>query len=141
MAGAVLFPSAPQAIVTMAVTMEAAKLVTAGWLARRWLTTAVVWRLALIAFVLGLAVINACGTYLQLVSAHLGERGAAAAGLETQAAGLDTRIEVAADAVADLDHRLSQIDSAIEKATEKGRTSAAMKLAERPAPCPCGTHG
>jgi hypothetical protein len=92
-------------------------------------------------FVLGLAVINAGGTHSQLVRAHVGERGAAAAGLETQAAGLDTRIEVAAHTVADLDHRLSQIDSAIEKATEKGRTSAAMKLAERPAPCPCGTHG
>jgi hypothetical protein len=32
----VLFPGAPLSVVAMAVAMEAAKLVTAGWLARRW---------------------------------------------------------------------------------------------------------
>jgi hypothetical protein len=37
---AVLFPGAPLSVVGMAVAMEAAKLVTAGWLARRWRTTA-----------------------------------------------------------------------------------------------------
>ena len=31
---------------------------------------------------------------------------------------------------ADLDRRLAQIDAAVEKATEKGRTTAAMKLAD-----------
>ena len=31
----VLFPGAPTAVVSMAVTMEAAKLITAGWLARQ----------------------------------------------------------------------------------------------------------
>jgi hypothetical protein len=43
-----LFPGAPTAIIVMAATMEAAKLITAGWLARRWRSTAWVWRLALV---------------------------------------------------------------------------------------------
>ena len=57
--------------------------------------------------VAGLAVINATRVYAQLVAAHVGERGAAQAHLETQTAGLDTRIEVAAHTVADLDGRVA----------------------------------
>ncbi len=114
----VLFPGSPQAIVVMAATMEAAKLVTAGWLARRWRTTAWIWRVALIGFVVGLAVINA------------GQRGAAMAAVETRAADLDARIEIASHAVADLDARVSQIDAAISEATRRGRTTGAMSIME-----------
>ena len=123
-----LFPGAPALIVAMAVAMEASKLVTAGWLAGRWRATAWTWRLALIVFVLGLAVINAGGTYSQLVAAHVGERGAAVASLETQDAELAARIEVASHAVADLDARVSQIDSAVAAATQRGRTTGAMSI-------------
>jgi len=38
----VLFPGAPMSVVGMAIAMEGAKLVTAGWLARRWRATACV---------------------------------------------------------------------------------------------------
>jgi hypothetical protein len=57
----VIFPAMPTAVVGMAVAMESAKLVTAGWLARRWRSTAWIWRLVLVALVAGLAVINAAG--------------------------------------------------------------------------------
>jgi hypothetical protein len=124
----VLFPGAPLAVVAMAIAMETAKLVTAGWLARRWRMTAWTWRVALMGFVLGLAVINAGGTYSQLVAAHVGERGRAQASIETQTANLDARIEVAAHAVADLDTRVSQIDSAVAAATQRGRTAGAMSI-------------
>ncbi len=77
----VLFPGAPIAVVAMAVAMEVAKLVTVGWLARRWRTTGRVWRLVLVTLVAGLAVINATGVYAQLAAAHVGERGAAQAQL------------------------------------------------------------
>jgi hypothetical protein len=97
----VMFPGAHAAVVAMAMAMETAKLVTAGWLASRWRATAWVWRFALIAFVLGLAVIDAAGVYAQLVAAHIGLRGEATAKFETQAASLDTRIDVQAHAVAD----------------------------------------
>src|SRR5258708_7560444 len=60
-----LFPGAPMAVVGMAVAMESAKLVTAGWLARRWRETAWVWRGVLVALVGGLALINATGVYAQ----------------------------------------------------------------------------
>ena len=110
--------------------MEAAKLVTAGWLARRWRSTAAVWRVTLVALVTGLAVINATGVYAQLVAAHVGERGAAQSAIETQDAALAARIEVAAHTVADLDRRLGQIDTAIEEAAKRGRTNAALPAME-----------
>jgi hypothetical protein len=126
----VLFPGSPMSVIVMAIAMEAAKLVTAGWLARRWRATALIWRAALVAFVFGLAVINAAGVYAQLVAAHVGERGAATSRLEEQTADIEAKISVQAHTVADLDRRLAQIDAAVEKATEKGRTTAAMKLAD-----------
>jgi hypothetical protein len=126
----VLFPGAPLSVVGMAIAMEGAKLVTAGWLARRWRETAWVWRGVLVALVAGLAIINATGVYAQLVAAHVGERGAVAAGIETQDAALAARIEVAASRVADLDRRLGQIDTAIEEAARRGRTNAALSAME-----------
>ena len=80
----VLFPGAPVSVVGMAIAMEGAKLVTAGWLARRWRVTAWVWRLVLAGLVAGLAIINAAGVYAQLVAAHVGERGLAQSAIETQ---------------------------------------------------------
>jgi hypothetical protein len=126
----VLFPSSQVAIVIMAATMEAAKLVTAAWLARRWRSTAWIWRLALAGFVLGLAVINAGGTYSQLVDAHVGERGAAAVSLDIQTARIEARIDEQAHRVGDLDARVSQTDTAIAEATRRGRTTGAISIME-----------
>src|SRR5215831_3256960 len=64
----VLFPGSPNSVVAMTIAMEAAKLVTAGWLASRWSMTAWFWRIALVAFIVGLAVINATGVFAQLVA-------------------------------------------------------------------------
>jgi hypothetical protein len=126
----VLFPGAPLSVVAMAVAMEAAKLVTAGWLARRWRMTAWTWRLVIVALICGLAVINTTGVYAQLVAAHMGQRSAAQAAIETQDAALAARIEVQAHTVADLDRRLGQIDVAIEEAAKRGRTTTALTAIE-----------
>jgi hypothetical protein len=122
----VLFPGAPAAVVGMALAMEGAKLVTTGWLARRWRDMAWAWRSVLVALVIGLAVINGVGVFSQLVAAHVGERSTAAAGIEMQDAALAARIDVRAHTVADLDRRLSQIDTAIEESARRGRTGAAL---------------
>ncbi len=122
----VLFPGAPLSVVGMAVAMETAKLVATGWLARRWRMTAWTWRLTIVALACGLAVINATGVYAQLVAAHIGQRGAAQLAIAMQDAALAERIDVQAHTVADLDRRLGQIDSAIEEATKRGRTTTAL---------------
>jgi hypothetical protein len=126
----VLFPGASLAVVVMAFAMEGTKLVTAGWLARRWRVTVFVWRLTLTVLVAGLTVINATGVYAQLVAAHVGERGSATSAIEMQEAALAVRVEVGAHAVADLDRRLGQIDSTIEEAAKRGRTTTALTAIE-----------
>jgi hypothetical protein len=110
--------------------MESAKLATAGWLTSRWSVTAWLWRGVLVVLVAGLAVINGVGVFSQLVSAHIGLRGAATSAIETQDAALAARIEVAAHTVTDLDRRLGQIDTAIEEAARRGRTNAAPSAIE-----------
>jgi hypothetical protein len=122
----VLFPGSPVAVIGMTVAMEGAKLITAGWLARRWHATAWLWRLALVAFVLGLAVINAAGVFSQLVAAHIGERGAAQSDIEAKDAALAAKLESQIHIVADLDRRLGQIDTTIEEAAKRGRTNTAL---------------
>jgi hypothetical protein len=87
------FPGAPLSVVGMAVAMEAAKLVTPGWLARRWRGF---WRVTLVALVAGLAVINASGVYAQMLAGHLSERGAATSTIQTQDAAFATLIDVQA---------------------------------------------
>jgi hypothetical protein len=126
----VLFPGSPMSVVGMAVAMESAKLVAAGWLARRWSQTAFIWRFTLVVLIAGLAVINATGVYAQLVAAHVGNRGAATSAIETQDAALTAWIEVATHQIADFDRRLGQIDSAIEEANRRGKTKTAMATME-----------
>jgi hypothetical protein len=126
----VLFPGSPLSVIAMAVAMESAKLVTTGWLARRWCVTAWFWRLTLVALVGGLAVINAAGVYAQLVAAHVGERGAATSAIETQDAVLAAKLESQNHIVADLDRRLGQIHAIIEEAAKRGRTNTALSAIE-----------
>ncbi len=126
----VLFPGAPTAVIGMAVAMEASKLVTVGWLAARWRVTLWVARLTLVTLIAGLAVINATGVYAQLVAAHVGDRGGVTAAIETQDAALAARIDVQAHVVADIDRRLGQIDSAIEEAAKRGKTSTVLSAIE-----------
>lgn len=122
----VLFPGAPDAIVTMGVVMEAAKLVTVAFLAHQWRTLARLSRLVLVLLVTGLAAINAAGVYSQLVAAHFGDRVTATSAVETEAAALAAKTEVQAQTVADLDRRVAQIDGVIAEMVKRGRTSSAL---------------
>src|SRR5258708_26603055 len=86
--------------------------------------------------VAGLAVINAAGVFSQLMAAHVGERGAAVAGLETQDATLAARIEVAAPNVADPHPRLWKIETAIAEAAHRGKTNTPLSAPENQPPGP-----
>jgi hypothetical protein len=108
--------------------MEAAKLVIAGWLAKRWDETCWLWRLPLMGFVGGLMSINAVGLYSQLVTAHIGHHGEIVASNEASDARIAARVEVAAGRLADLDQRLAQIDQAVEGAAKKGKANTAVSI-------------
>jgi hypothetical protein len=126
----VLYPGSPVSVVMLAIAMEAGKLTTAAYLAARWRETAWLWRVVLIVLVAGLAVINGVGVFSQLVQAHVGIRAANTSSVEAESAAIAARIDAQQHIVADLDRRLSQIDGAIEEATRRGRTKAAMATME-----------
>jgi hypothetical protein len=125
-----VFPGAPVAIMVLAASMEAGKLIIAGWLAAHWPVTGWKLRTVLVALVIGLALINAGGVFGKLVEAHV---GAAA----TARSGISERMEVVARlasqsaTVADLDHRISQIGTAVDESTRRGRIAGAMALADQ----------
>jgi hypothetical protein len=122
----VLFPGAPAAVTAMAATMEAAKLITAGWLARHWRSTPWLLRVVLVALVVGLAIVNAAGVYGRLVEAHVATAVAATSSVDERIGALDARLEAQGKTVADADRRLDEINAAIAKLTEKGRPGAAL---------------
>jgi hypothetical protein len=66
---------------------------------------------------------------------HVGERGAAQSAVVTPTTDLDAKISVQTHNVANLDRRVSQIDSAIEVAARRGKTNTALSAMEgqRPA--------
>jgi hypothetical protein len=121
-----IFPGAPLAIVALAGTMEATKLVTAGWLARHWRSTGALLRAVLIILVTGLAAINAAGVYGRLVEAHVGVTVAAASSIEERIGALDARLDVQERTLAGVDQRINEIDAAIAKLTERGRAAVAL---------------
>lgn len=77
-----------------------------------------------------LVLLNAIGCFGYLSRAHIASALAGDIAVAGRSADIDARLSMQASVVADLERRIAQIDTAIEKATEKGRTASAMKLAE-----------
>jgi len=121
-----IFPGAPVAIIALAGTMEATKLVTAGWLARHWRSTGALLRAVLIVLVTGLAAINAAGVYGRLVEAHVAVTVAASSSIEERIGALEARLEAQERTVARIDQRINEIDAAIAKLTQQGRAAVAL---------------
>ena len=86
-------------------------------------------RLFLVAAVATLMGLNAVGAYGFLAKAHIAAAVAGETAVAVRIADIDGRIAEQNATLADIDRKLSQIDGAINKAVEKGRTNAAMALA------------
>src|SRR5262249_7885511 len=89
------------------------------------------WRLkaALTVLVAVLMALNAIGAYGFLAKSHIGhavDGDVAAAG---RAADIEARLSMQLGVRQDLDRRIQQIDPAVDTATARGRTTAAMTLA------------
>jgi hypothetical protein len=86
-------------------------------------------RLFLVAAVATLMGFNAVGAYGFLAKAHIAAAVAGETAVAVRIADINGRIAEQNATLADIDRKLSQIDGAINKALEKGRTNAAMALA------------
>jgi hypothetical protein len=123
-----VFVGATLPVIGMGVALELGKLSAVACLGRRHGSAPL--RAALVALVAVLMGLNAIGAYGFLAKAHIGHQVEGDVSVAGRAAEVDTRLSTQAGIVADLDRRIAQIDSAIETATQRGRTSAAMKLAD-----------
>ncbi len=124
-----IFPGDPVAVMVLAGTMEAGKLVIAGWLAAHWRRTNWKMRTVLVALVAGLALINAAGVFGKLVEAHVSVAANSRSGVTERIEALDARVKAQSAVVADLDSRIAQIDRAVDESTRLGRVTRAINIA------------
>jgi hypothetical protein len=124
-----IFPGAPVAVMVLAATMEAGKLVIAGWLAAHWRRVGSKMRSVMVALIAGLALINAAGVFGKLVEAHVSVAASARSSVAERTETLDARVTAQSATVADLDSRVAQIDRAVDESTRRGRVTRAVSIA------------
>jgi hypothetical protein len=124
-----IFPGDPVAVMVFAATMEAGKLVIAGWLAAHWRRVGWSMRAVLVTLVAGLALINAAGVFGKLVEAHVSVAASTRSSVTERIEALDARVKAQAGVVADLDSRVAQIDRAVDESTRRGRVTRAIDIA------------
>jgi hypothetical protein len=123
-----IFPGDPVAVMVLAATMEAGKLVIAGWLAAHWRQTNWRMRTVMVALVAGLALINAAGVFGKLVEAHVRVAATARSDVTERIEALDARMVAQTAVVADLTGRIAQIDRAVDESTKRGRVTRALNI-------------
>ena len=124
-----IFPGAPLAVMVLAATMEAGKLVMAGWLAAHWRRVQWTMRTVMVALIAGLALINAAGVFGKLVEAHVSAAVSARSGVTERIEALNARVTAQSAVIADLDNRVAQIDRAVDESTKRGRVTRAIDIA------------
>jgi hypothetical protein len=124
-----IFPGAPVAVMVLAATMEAGKLVMAGWLAAHW--RRVGWKMCsvMVALVTGLALINAAGVFGKLVETHVSVAASARSNVAERIDALDARVTAQSAVVADLGNRVAQIDRAVDESTRRGWVTRSITIA------------
>jgi hypothetical protein len=116
-------------VIGMGVALELGKLSAVAWLGRYHGSMAL--RAALIALVVVLMALNAVGAYGFLSKAHIDHAVAGEVTTLARNADVEARLGVQAGVLADIDRRIAQIDTAVDQATARGRTTSAMALAEQ----------
>jgi hypothetical protein len=124
-----IFPGAPVAVMVLAATMEAGKLVIAGWLAAHWRRVGWKMRSVMVALVAGLALINAAGVFGKLVEAHVSVAASVRSSVAERTETLDARVRAQSATIADLDCRVAQIDRAVDESTRRGWMTRAISIA------------
>ena len=116
-------------VVAMGTVFEVAKLSAVALVGQGRVTSRTL-KFGIVTLIAALMVLNFIGAYGFLARAQITYAVSGEVRIADHAAQLQTRIRLAAGAVADIDKRIEQIDSAIAEATERGRTASAMALAE-----------
>jgi hypothetical protein len=122
-----IFAGAVWPVIGMGIAFEIGKLSGVAWLGQ-CRHGPVTLKLAVAALVVVLMALNSIGVFGFLSSAHLARVTADETAIARHAAQAEADIAVQADAVADLDHQVAQIDGAVVAATSRGRTQSALTI-------------
>jgi hypothetical protein len=123
-----IFVGAFGPVIAMGVALEAGKLRAVAWIGHHRTTPWWGLKSVLTGLVAVLMILNAVGCYGFLSKAHIAAQVAVEAVGTTKKAGIESNISTKKGEIANFSTQITQIDAAISKATEKGRTNAAMQL-------------
>jgi hypothetical protein len=122
-----VFSGAFWPVIAMGITLETAKLAGITWLGRNRIGPLWIVITALAALLMGL---SAVGSFGYLSSAHIGHVASHRSVVDLRAADVEARTKIQAAVLADINGRVSQIDSGITETIRRGRTISAMTLAD-----------
>jgi hypothetical protein len=126
-----IFTGAPYPVIGMGAALELGKLSAVAWLGHRHGSASWSLKASLTVLVAILMALNAVGCFGYLSRAHIAQVVAGDVAVTGRSAEIEARLAMQAGVVADLDHRIAQIDKAVETATTKGRAGSAMALADQ----------
>jgi hypothetical protein len=119
-----LFGGTPRQAFLLGCALEGAKLGTSAWLSARWDYFGHWHRTMMIAFIIGIACLNAISVYSQLVASHLAVTGEEQVAYQRSDADSNGKLSLAQTQVSDFNSRISQIDA--ERAAIRGQSKKAI---------------
>src|SRR5258706_15504346 len=123
-----IFVGAYWPVIGMGVALELGKLRAVTWIGRHGSSRAWGLKGALAVLVLVLMGLNVGGGFGFLAKAHIGHQVDGDVAVAGRGADIEARLSMQAGGVGHLDRRVAQIHKAIEGATPRGRTNAALKV-------------
>jgi hypothetical protein len=126
-----IFASAFWPVVVMGSVLEIGKLVTASWLYKNWKQTPFLIKSYLSTAVFILMFITSMGIFGFLSKAHIDQTINLNTGVADQIQILKSKISFEKQSIEDLDKQIQQIDSALNKMTDRGQASTALKAADQ----------
>jgi len=124
---AAIFSGAYWYVIVVASLLEIAKVVTAAWLERNWITVSGKLKTYLVIATTVLMLITSLGIYGFFSRAHLEQQVQLSTGETSQIPLIQSKIDSQKSVAADLDKQISLIDNALSAMTEKGRASDARQ--------------
>jgi hypothetical protein len=127
-----IFVGAFWPVIGMGAALELGKLSAVAWLGRAGCAVHPARPLKIaVGMLIGvLMALNAIGAYGFLARAHIAQELVGSLNVASRTADVEARTTLQAGIVADIDRRIAQIDSAVEKSVDRGRSAAAMRLAD-----------
>jgi hypothetical protein len=126
-----IFAGAFWPVVIMGSVLEVGKLVAVSWLYNNWRGVPFLIKSYLMAAIFILMLITSMGIFGFLSKAHIEQNLAMNTGVVEQIEAINNDIKSVEGSIADLNKQVAQIDSAIEKMTEKNRAENSLKAAEQ----------